>query len=192
MMFRAWRNRRREQFQRRYPGAVRQYIDIGQGGFFITAYRESNLAAFLELCSILSVIAAVGLTFVYLRDHPPENKWMVLLCVPAVLCSGMPFKWLARAANSVIVRNRIRKDNDYAYYFAWKYPDQKNLCEELNMQYAAYPDAVPETVFLEQEARQKQKDEPLRKILCTGGIGILAAVAVGFVLFCLWVRRETE
>ena len=192
MMFRAWREKRKKDFQRRHPGAVRKYAEIGQGGFYYTAYCESNLAAMLELCSILTVVVMAGVAVIYLREHPPENMWIAVLCVPAVFCTGIPFRWLARTANYAIVRNRIRTDTDYAYYFAWKYPDQKALCTELNMQYAAYPDAVPEQVFLEKEARQKQKDEPFRRIILFAGFGLLTALAVGFVLFCLWVKHETE
>jgi len=192
MSIRAWREKRREAFHRRYPGCEKRFADIGQGGFQYIAYLECNAAAVLELCGILTVIFTVGAAVVYLREHPPDHAAAVFLWLIGVYFSGIPFRVLARVVNNVSVRKRIRTDSDYAYYFAWKYPEQKALCAELNAQYEAYPDAVPAAVFAAKAAMQEKRERPLRRILCVVGIGILAALMIGFVLFCLWVKHETE
>ncbi len=181
---------KRSRFGSTHPGAVRHSGRAGTVDYPYIAYNECGAAMLLELCSVFSVIAGLGLIYVLLGG----GKYMLsdyLLAAGGILLVNRAFAAAAKYVNNAQVRKRIAADTDYAYEFAYKYPEQAHICAELNPCYAANPDAVPAEAIREKLEREANGSEKTRKIICAAGLGFLFLVLVAAILFFAWIIRET-
>lgn len=192
-----WLNRRQMRlneksvrFGNTHLGAERKTGSAGQTEYPYIAYRESNAAAWLELCSILSVVCGMGLLFV-LPDSKKDSPAEILLFAAGMIVVNRLFAVLARLVNNAQVRKRIVNDTDYAYVFAYKYPAQAHVCAELNPAYAANPDAVPAEQIRQKLEQERNDSEKTRRIILAAGLGFLVLVLIAAILFFAWVIRET-
>ena len=181
---------RRCRFGNTHPGAVRRSGMAGTIDYPYIAYNECGAAMLLELCSIFSVIAGLGLIYVLLGSGKSRLS-DYLLAAGGILLVNRAFAVSAKHVNRAQVRKRIAADTDYAYEFAYKYPEQAHICAELNPCYAADPDAVPVEAIREKLEREANGFEKTRKIICAAGLGFLFLVLVAAILFFAWVIRET-
>lgn len=177
-----------QRFAETHLGAKRMTGTAGTYSYPYIAYRESNSAAFLELCSVLAVIAGLGLMFAL---HDSEKGFScVLLRAAEIFLANRLFAVLARIVNNAAVRRRIINDTDYAYRFAAKYPAQAHICCELNMVYAANPDAVSPEELRAMIADEPHISEKLRKTILIGSLSFLGLVCIGLIAFVLWAMHE--
>ena len=184
---------RAQRFGDTHLGASKASGRAGTYDYPYIAYHESNAAAVLELLSIISVIAGMGaMLFVSFRTEGGLSLAAVVKWAIGIFLANRAFALLAWKVNNVQVRNRIVNDTEYACYFAWKYPAQAHICEELNPAYAANPDTYPEAHFLQKQAEQAKKDAPVIRWIGILGIGFLVIAAIAFIAFIIWVKHETE
>ncbi|MBR5364206.1 MAG: hypothetical protein IK134_12915 [Oscillospiraceae bacterium] len=115
----------------------------------------------------------------------------VLIALAAVILFRHLTKWLIRLLNNALVKQKIRKDAEYAAYFALQYPEHAQLCAELNEIYAANPDAIPAREIRMQIKSSRSKDEKILRAVGYAGLGFLILIAIAFVIFAAWVIRET-
>ena len=182
-----------KRFAKRHPGAVRKTGNAGTYAYPYIAYQESGAAAALEIASILAVVIGMGaIAALFFHTGTSPSLGLVLDRAACILAFNRLAAWLARKINYMQVRRRIVNDTDYAYYFAWKYPEQADVCSDLNAAYAANPDAVPAERFLQQEQENLRKEAPLKKWICIFGLGFLFLAAIALIAFCVWVKHETE
>ena len=114
-----------------------------------------------------------------------------LLAAGGILLVNRIFAVSAKYVNNAQVKKRIVNDTDYAYEFAYRYPEQAHICRELNPAYAANPDAVPAEQIRERLRQRADGSETARKIICAAGLGFLFLVLLAAIAFCMWVYRET-
>lgn len=187
---RARTEQKRIRFGNTHLGAKRRSGSAGTIDYPYIAYHECGTAMLLELCSILSVIAGLGLIYVLLGSE--KNVLSdYLLAAGGILLVNRAFAVSAKYVNNAQVKKRIISDTDYAYEFAYKYPEQAHICTELNPAYAANPDAVPAEEIREKLEREANGFERTRRILCAAGLGFLFLVLLAAIVFCVWVYRET-
>ena len=182
--------KKRIRFGNMHLGAKQRSGSAGTIDYPYIAYNECGAAMLLELCSILSVIAGLGLVFVLLGGRNAVLS-DYLLAAGGMLLVNRAFAASAKYVNNAHVKKRIVSDTDYAYEFAYKYPEQAHLCTELNPCYAANPDAVPAEKIREKLEQEANSFEKTRKIICVAGLGFLFLVLAAAVIFCVWVWRET-
>lgn len=168
---------KRIRFGNTHPGAKQRSGSAGTIDYPYIAYNECGAAMLLELCSVLSVIAGLGLVSVLLGGRNAALS-DYLLAAGGILLVNRAFAVLAKYVNNAQVRKRIAADTDYAYEFAYKYPEQAHLCTELNPCYAANPDAVPAEQIREKLEQEANGFEKTRKIICVAGLGFLFLVLV--------------
>ena len=182
---------KRIRFGNTHLGAQQRSGSAGTTDYPYIAYNECGAAMLLELCSILSVIAGLGLMYA-LSGSRNSSLSDYLLYAGGILLVNRGFAVAAKLVNNAQVRKRIVNDTDYAYEFAYKYPEQAHICRELNPAYAANPDAVPADEIREKLTREKKDFEPKRKIICAAGLGFLALALIAMIVFCVWAYRETS
>ena len=180
--------RKQLQFRKTHLGAEQRTGDAaGQGAYSYTAYHECPAAAVLECLSLVAAVILIGAAAVWLRRA--GSMLHVLIALAAVILFRHLTKWLIRLLNNALVKQKIRKDAEYAAYFALQYPEHAQLCAELNEIYAANPDAIPAREIRMQIKSSRSKDEKILRAVGYAGLGFLIAIA--FVIFAAWVIRET-
>ena len=182
--------RKRIRFGNTHLGAKLRSGNAGTIDYPYIAYNECGIAMLLELCSILSVIGGLGLIYVLLGGGE-YGLSDYLLAAGGILLVNRIFAVSAKYVNNAQVKKRIVNDTDYAYEFAYRYPEQAHICRELNPAYAANPDAVPAEQIRERLRQRADGSETARKIICAAGLGFLFLVLLAAIAFCMWVYRET-
>ena len=181
---------RRIRFGNTHLGAKRASGNAGTFDFPYISYSESNAAGWLEVCSILSVIFGMGLMYTMLQNA--EGFAPYLWFAAGIFLVNRAFALLAWKVNNVQVRRRIVNDTDYAFEFAYKYPEQAHICGELNPAYAANPDAVPAEQIREKLRQESRSFDRTRRLICIAGLSLLVLILIGAIIFCRWVIRETS
>lgn len=178
-------------FRKTHLGAEQRTGDAGgQGAYSYTAYRECAAAAALECVSLVASVVLIGIAFVLLSHA--DSIWYVLAALAAVILFRHLTKLLIRLLNNVLVKRNIRKDAEYAAYFALQYPEHAQLCAELNEIYAANPDAVPAEEIRARMTGARSRDERILRAVGYAGLGFLVLIAAAFVIFIIWVIHETN
>lgn len=176
------------QFRETHLGAERTSGDTGRISYPYIAYHESGAAAFLELCSILSVIFGMGLMAVLLHNSDGILPYLIFLA--GIVLVNRIFAVTARIVNNADVRRKISRDTEYARYFAMKYPAQARMCAELNDAYACNPDAE---LTLDTRMRQKadaQRDDKIKTIITAASLSFLGLMFLAMMAFCFWAMHE--
>ena len=114
---------KRIRFGNTHLGAQQRSGSAGTTDYPYIAYNECGAAMLLELCSILSVIAGLGLMYA-LSGSRNSSLSDYLLYAGGILLFNRGFAVAAKLVNNAQVRKRIVNDTDYAYEFAYKYPEQ--------------------------------------------------------------------
>ena len=181
---------RRLRFGNTHLGAQKCSGNAGSLDFPYIAYHESGAANYLELTSILAVIAGMGLMFVLLNSEKNSFGDYCLFAL-GIFAVNRAFALLARTINNAQVRSRIARDEQYAREFAVKYPEQAYICRELNEMYAVNPDAVPEdelrAAIEEKEIAESTKVRIIGYIL----FAFFLLLSAAFIGFLIWAFRET-
>lgn len=175
-------------FRETHLGAERKSGDAGGTPYPYIAYHESNAAAFLELCSILSVIFGMGLMIVLPTGDSSVPAYLAWLA--GIVIVNRAFAAAARSVNNRQVREKITLDADYARYFAAAYPEQAHLCTELNELYAMNPDAEPAPDTQMQQKTQAARDKKLKTIITAAYLGFLLVLFLALMAFCVWAMHE--
>jgi hypothetical protein len=184
-----WLAKRRARFAETHPGARKVSGHAGEYDFPYISYDESGAAMLLELCSLLAVVAGMGVAFVLLHDA--DSPLPVLIYGLCILAVNRAFALLAKAVNNAQVRSRIANNTEYAREFAVKYPAQAHICEELNAGYAANPDAEPEEVTRARiTANMNSTTKKMRRLghALFALFFLMSAALIGFIV---WAYRET-
>ena len=182
--------RKQLRFRQTHLGAEQRTGDAaGQGAYSYTAYHECPTASVLECLSLVAAVILIGAAAVWLRRA--GSMLHVLIALAAVILFRHLTKWLIRLLNNALVKQKIRKDAEYAAYFALQYPEHAQLCAELNEIYAANPDAIPAREIRMQIKSSRSKDEKILRAVGYAGLGFLILIAIAFVIFAAWVIRET-
>lgn len=180
--------RKDARFRERHLGAARKSGNAGGNPYPYIAYHESNAAAFLELCSILSVVFGMGLLIVLPSDD--ADVWTYLAWLAGIVIVNRMLAWAARAVNDAQVRQKISTDTEYARYFAAAYPEQAHVCAELNELYAMNPDAGLTLDTKMQQKTQAARDEKLKQMITVVSLGFLLVLFIAFMAFCVWAMHE--
>lgn len=180
--------RQTAKFRETHLGAERKSGDAGGTPYPYIAYHESNAAAFLELCSILSVVFGMGLMIVLPAGD--SSVLTYLAWIAGIVIVNRAFAAAARRVNNRQVREKITLDVEYARYFASVYPEQAHLCTELNELYAMNPDAAPAPDTQMQQKAQTARDEKLKKIITAASLGFLLVLFIALMAFCVWAMHE--
>ena len=175
-------------FDETHLGAARASGSTGSFSYPYIAYHESGIAAFLELCSILSVIFGMGLMLVCL--HNGEGLPVYLVWIAGIALVNRIFAISARHVNNADVRRKISRDAEYARYFAMKYPAQAQLCAALNDAYACNPDAPPALDTRMQQAADAKRDDRIKKIITVVSLSFLSVIFLALMAFCFWAWHE--
>ena len=185
---RAHADKKKIRFGKTHLGAERMSGRAGTHEFPYIAYHECNAAAVLELCSLLSVIFGMGLMLA--KYDNAQGLRPVLFWAAGILAVNRVFAVSAKLINNAVVRHKLVNDSDYARKFAVKYPEQAQICRELNMAFDANPDAVPEEEIRGKIAEEPQMPETTRKIILIVSLSFLGLVLLGLMAFCLWAMHE--
>ena len=150
-----------------------------------------SAAGFLELGSILAVIAGMGLMFVLLDSEKNSFSDYCLFAL-GIFAGNRAFALLAWKVNNAQVRCRITRDEQYAREFAVKYPEQAYICRELNEMYAANPDAVPEDEIRAEIERKEITETTSVRIVGYILFAFFFLLSAAFIGFLIWAFRETS